>query len=110
VADQIRPKVPKLATIMDEAEPGVLAYMTFPKEHRAKLHSTNPIERLNGEIKRRTEVVGIFPNDAAIIRLVGALLLEQNDEWAVQRARYMTLETMAPLSDDPTISLPVVAR
>jgi transposase-like protein len=110
VADQIRPKVPKLATIMDEAEPDVLAYMTFPKEHRAKLHSTNPIERLNGEIKRRTEVVGIFPNDAAIIRLVGALLLEQNDEWAVQRARYMTLETMAPLSDDPMISLPVVAR
>jgi putative transposase len=78
------------------AEPDVLAYMTFPKEHRAKLHSTNPIERLNGEIKRRTEVVGIFPNDDAIVRLVGALLLEQNDEWAVQRARYMTLETIAP--------------
>jgi len=110
VADQIRPRVPKLATIMDEAEPDVLAYMTFPKEHRAKLHSTNPIERLNGEIKRRTELVGIFPNDAAIVRLVGALLLEQNDEWAVQRARYMTLETMTPLSDDPIISLPVVAR
>ncbi len=65
--------------------------MTFPKEHRAKLHSTNPIEHLNGEIKRRTDVVGIFPNDDAILRLVGALLLEQNDEWAVQRARYMTL-------------------
>ena len=110
VADQIRPKVPKLAVIMDEAEPDVLAYMTFPKEHRAKLHSTNPIERLNGEIKRRTDVVGIFPNDAAITLLVGALLLEQNDEWAVQRARYMTLETMAPLSDDALISLPVVAR
>ena len=110
VADQIRPKVPKLATIMDDAEPDVLAYMTFPKEHRAKLHSTNPIERLNGEIKRRTDVVGIFPNDAAITRLVGALLLEHDDEWAVQRARYMTLETIAPLSDDPMISLPVVAR
>ncbi len=110
VADQIRPRVPELATIMDEAEPDVLACMTFPKEHRAKLHSTNPIERLNGEIKRRTEVVGIFPDDAAIVRLVGALLLEQNDEWAVQRARYMTLETMTPLSDDPIISLPVVAR
>ena len=109
VADQIRPKVPGLATIMDEAEPDVLAYMTFPKEHRAKLHSTNPIERLNGEIKRRTEVVGIFPNDAAIVRLVGALLLEQNDEWAVQRARYMTLETIAPLSDDPTVSLQAIA-
>jgi putative transposase len=95
---------------MDDAEPDVLAYMTFSKEHRAKLHSTNPIERLNGEIKRRTEVVGIFPNEEAITRLVGAILLEQNDEWAVQRSRYMTLETMAPLSDDPTISLPVVAR
>ena len=110
VADQIRPKVPKLATIMDEAEPDVLAYMTFPKEHRAKLHSTNPIERLNGEIKRRTEVVGIFPSDEAIVRLVGALLLEQNDDWAVQRARYMTLETMATMGDDPVISLPAVAR
>lgn len=105
-----RPGGRSLAVIMDDAEPDVLAYMTFPKEHRAKLHSTNPIERLNGEIKRRTDVVGIFPNDAAITRLVGALLLEQNDEWAVQRARYMTLETMAPLSDDPMISLPVVAR
>ena len=75
----------------------------------AKLHSTNPIERLNGEIKRRTDVVGIFPNDDAIVRLVGALLLEQNDEWAVQRARYMTLETIAPMGDDPVISLPAVA-
>jgi putative transposase len=110
VADQIRPKVPKLAAIMDHAEADVLAYMTFPREHRAKLHSTNPIERLNGEIKRRTEVVGIFPNDDAIVRLVGAILLEQNDEWAVRRARYMTLETISQMSDDPLISLPAVAR
>jgi len=109
VADQLRPKVPKLATLMDEAETDVLAYMTFPAQHRAKLHSTNPLERLNGEIKRRTEVVGIFPNEAAIIRLVGAILLEQNDEWSVQRARYMTLETMTGLSDDPLVSLPAVA-
>jgi len=109
VADQLRPKLPKLAAFMDEAEPDVLAYMTFPSAHRAKLHSTNPIERLNGEIKRRTEVVGIFPNEAAITRLVGAILLEQNDEWAVQRARYMTLETIAPLSDDPLAALPAVA-
>jgi putative transposase len=109
VADQIRPKVPKLAVMMDEAETDVLAYMSFPAAHRAKLHSTNPLERVNGEIKRRTEVVGIFPNEAAITRLVGAILLEQNDEWAVQRARYMTLETIAPISDDPILSLPAMA-
>jgi len=109
VADQLRPKVPKLAALMDEAEPDVLAYMTFPQQHRAKLHSTNPLERVNGEIKRRTEVVGIFPNEAAITRLVGAILLEQNDEWAVQRSRYMTLETIAPMPDDPIIGLPATA-
>ncbi len=109
VADQLRPKLPKLAALMDDAEQDVLAYMTFPAAHRVKLHSTNPIERLNGEIKRRTEVVGIFPNEAAITRLIGAILLEQNDEWAVQRARYMTLETIAPLSDDPIVGLPAVA-
>ena len=109
VADQLRPKTPRLAALMDEAEADVLAYMAFPAAHRTKLHSTNPIERLNGEIKRRTEVVGIFPNEAAITRLIGAILLEANDEWAVQRSRYMTLETLAPLSDDPLVSLPVAA-
>jgi transposase-like protein len=109
VADQIRPKVPKLAGLMDEAETDVLAYMTFPVQHRVKLHSTNPLERVIGEIKRRTEVVGIFPNEDAITRLVGAILMEQNDEWAVQRARYMTLETIAPMSDDPLVSLPALA-
>jgi len=108
VADQLRAKLSKLAKLMDEAEPDVLAYMTFPAAHRAKLHSTNPLERLNGEIKRRTEVVGIFPNEQAITRLIGAILLEQNDEWAVQRARYMSLETMAPLSDDPIVMLSAV--
>ena len=109
VADQFRSKLPKLAALLDEAETDVLAYMTFPAAHRTRLHSTNSLERLNGEIKRRTQVVGIFPNEAAIIRLVGAILLEQNDEWAVQRARYMTLESVAPLSDDPTVSLPIMA-
>ena len=81
----------------------------LPERSSAEIHSTNPLERLNGEIKRRTDVVGIFPDEDAIIRLVGALLLEQNDEWAVQRGRYMSLETIAPLSDDPIIKLPAVA-
>ena len=83
--------------------------MSFPVAHRTKLHSTNPIERLNGEIKRRTEVVGIFPNEDAIVRLVGAILLEQNDEWAVQRCRYMTLESVAAIGDDPLVSLHIWA-
>ena len=107
VADQMRPKLPKLAALMDEGEEDVLAYMTFPQQHRTKLHSTNPIERLNGEIKRRTDVVGIFPNENAIRSLVGAILMEQTEEWAVQRARYMTLETLAPVCDNPLVSLPV---
>jgi putative transposase len=109
VADQLRPTVPKLAALMDSAEEDVLAYMSFSPQHRAKLHSTNPLERVNGEIKRRTDVVGIFPNEDAITRLVGAILLEQNDEWAVQRSRYMTLESVAQLSDDPVVTLPAMA-
>ena len=76
---------------------------------RTLIPVTNGLERLNGEIKRRTDVIGIFPNDEAIGRLVGAILLEQNDEWAIQRCRYMTLETMAALSDDAIVGLPAVA-
>ena len=106
VADQMRPRLPKLAGLLDEAETDVLAYMDFPAQHRAKIHSTNPLERLNGEIKRRADVVGIFPNEAAVTRLIGALLLEQNDEWATQRARYMTLETIAPMSDTAIVRMP----
>ena len=110
VADQLRTRWPKLGTCMDDAEHDVLAYMTFPEQHRVKLHSTNPIERLNGEIKRRTDVIGIFPNEAAIRRLVGAILMEQTEEWAVQRSRYMTLETLAPVCDDPIASLPAAQK
>ena len=108
VSDRLRYRFPKLSKLMDEAEHDVLAYMAFPKEHWTQIHSTNPIERLNREVKRRTNVVAIFPNEDAIQRLVGALLLEQNDEWAVCR-RYMTLETLAPLSDDPNVSGKAIA-
>jgi len=102
VADRLRERFPKLAALMDDAEYDVLAYMSFPKSHWPQIRSTNPIERLNLEVKRRTNVVQIFPNEAAIVRLVGALLLEQNDEWAVCR-RYMSLETLARLSDDADV-------
>ncbi|RFD19206.1 IS256 family transposase [Komagataeibacter melaceti] len=107
VTDKLREGFPKLAEFMERAEADVLAYMDFPREHWTQISSTNPIERVNREIKRRCDVIGIFPNDAAIIRLVGALMLEQNDEWAVCR-RYMTLEGLAAISHSPTISLPVV--
>lgn len=93
---------------MDSAEEDVLAYMNFPASHRAKLHSTNPIERLNGEIKRRTDVVGIFLNEAAAVRLIGAILLEQSDEWATQRSRYTTLEAISTVSDTGPVRLSAV--
>ena len=108
VADALRERFPKLAGLMDGAREDVLAYMTFPREHWPQIASTNPLERLNGEIKRRADVIGIFPNDRAVVRLVGALMLEQNDEWAVSR-RYMSLESLAALSDDPVLRLSAVA-
>ena len=108
VAGSLRPRFEKLAKLMDDAEADVLAFMTFPSERHTKIHSTNPLERLNKEIKRRTNVVGIFPNEAAIMRLVGAILIEQNDVWAVAR-RYMTLETVAPLGDAADVTPPAIA-
>ncbi len=107
VADTLRDRAPKLAALMDEAREDVLAYTAFPKEHWPQIASTNPLERLNGEVKRRSDVVGIFPNDRAVVRLVGALMLEQNDEWAVSR-RYMSLEGLAAISRIPVVRLPAI--
>ena len=108
VADALREKQPKLAALMDGSREDVLAYMDFPREHWPQIASTNPLERVNKEIKRRSDVVGIFPNDDAIIRLVGALMLETNDEWTVAR-RYMGLESLARITDTPNHRLPTVA-
>jgi putative transposase len=109
VADQLRPKFQGLSGLMDGAEAGVLAYMGFPKARRTQIHTTNPLGRLNAEIKRRTDVVGIFPNSAAVTRLVGALLLEPNDEWQLQR-RYMQLEGLQSLSNNQLARLSAVVN
>lgn len=84
----------------------MLAYLDYPEPHRTKLHSTNSLERLNKEVKRRTDVVGIFPNEESIRRLVGAVLMDQNDDWQLQH-RYLTLETMAGVAtiDEPAVTI-----
>jgi transposase-like protein len=96
-ADQLHNRWPKLKVFVDDSLDDVLAYMSFPVQHRTKLHSTNPLERLNKEIKRRADVVGIFPNEDSIKRLIGAVLLEANDEWQLQH-RYMQIEGMTELA------------
>ncbi len=101
VADQLRPRWPKLAALMDESAHDVLACMSFPRQHRTKLHSTNPIERRNKEAKRRADVVGIFPNEASIIHLIGAVLFEQNDQWQTA-SRYMMVEAFAKIDQEET--------
>lgn len=108
VADQLRVRFPKAAALMDVAEEDVLAYFAFPAPHRVKLHSTNTLERLNKEVKRRANVVGIFPNEASILRLIGAVLMEQNEEWQLQH-RYMPQHTMLEASAEGGPPIPLAA-
>ena len=94
VISRLEPLAPKICRLLEDAEEDLIAFYAFPSEHWTKLRSTNPLERVNKEIGRRSDVVGIFPNDASVVRLAGALLSEQTDEWLVQR-RYLSAESMA---------------
>ena len=102
-------RYPEAARCAREAEEDVLAYMSFPTAHWRQIRSTNPLERLNKEIRRRTDVVGIFPNDAALLRLVTMLLAEQNDEWLVGR-RYFSIESMRLLERRPEPQAPAMLK
>ena len=99
VTEMLRKQFPGAVPVMEAARDDVLAFLCFPQEHWRKIWSTNPLERLNKEIKRRTNVVGIFPNDAAIVRLVGSQLLEQQEEWQLERRRFFSEATMAKIPD-----------
>ena len=99
-------KFPKAAQLLADAEPDVLAHTGFPRAHWRKIASTNPLERINKEIKRRSNVVGIFPDDASVIRLVGAVLLDQHDDWAIAERRYLSEESMALIDATPRRSPP----
>ena len=98
VADGLRTRFAKAAALLEEAAEDVLAYRQFPSEHQRQLHSTNVLERLNKEIKRRSNVVGIFPSPKSTLRLIGALLLEQDEEWSIAERRYFSVESMKQLS------------
>ena len=100
VVDRLKAPAPKVAGLLEQAEDELLAFYDFPREHRTKLRSTNPLERVNKEIGRRSDVVGIYPNDRALIRLAGMLLIEQNDEWLVQR-RYLSDHSIRQVLSPP---------